>query len=75
MAGLVEAGKVVLPQGAGWVSEFLDELSAFPNAVHDDRVDAFVGALTQLAVRPRRRFVPADAEWLEQYEKRQWEGQ
>src|SRR5262249_11262640 len=29
---LVEAGKVFLPQGAAWLSEFMDEVSAFPNA-------------------------------------------
>jgi predicted phage terminase large subunit-like protein len=37
-----EAGVILLPEGAGWLGEFLDELHAFPKAAHDDQVDAFV---------------------------------
>ena len=51
VTGQVEAGNVVLPTGASWVPDFLDEITSFPGT-HDDQVDAFVGALTQLAVRP-----------------------
>jgi predicted phage terminase large subunit-like protein len=36
----VEAGNIFLLEGADWVSAFLIELCAFPNGVHDDRVDA-----------------------------------
>jgi hypothetical protein len=36
---LIESGRVFLPQAAGWLSEFLDELAAFPNAAHDDHVN------------------------------------
>ena len=35
-----------LPNNAHWVSDFVDELAAFPSAPHDDQVDAFVHALT-----------------------------
>lgn len=41
-----EAGLVYLPEGAHWLSDFVDELAAFPSAPHDDQVDAFVHALT-----------------------------
>lgn len=40
----VEAGNVHLPEGAKWVSEFIEEFAEFPNGSHDDQVDA----LTQL---------------------------
>ncbi len=46
---LVEAGKVLLPQAAGWLDDYLDELSTFPAAAHDDFVDSTTQALTRLA--------------------------
>jgi predicted phage terminase large subunit-like protein len=49
IAPLVEAGKVCLPQGAEWVADFIDELATFPNAAHDDQVDALVQALRYVA--------------------------
>src|SRR5207248_374737 len=42
---LIESGRVFLPQSAGWLGDFLDELSAFPNAAHDDSVDSLTQAL------------------------------
>jgi predicted phage terminase large subunit-like protein len=53
---IVEAGNVWLPNprphgrlvpGREWVEEFLDACCAFPQALHDDDVDAF----TQLVAR------------------------
>ena len=41
-----EAGLVALPKAAPWRRELEDALSSFPNAPHDDQVDAFVHALT-----------------------------
>ena len=35
-----EAGLLYLPEGAGWVMDFVDECSSFPNGAHDDQVDA-----------------------------------
>ena len=35
-----EAGQVYLPREAPWLSEFLRELLAFPNARHDDQIDS-----------------------------------
>ena len=51
VTGTVEAHKVMLPKTAPWLQAFREELAAFPNGVHDDQVDAFVGCLTQLMLR------------------------
>ena len=58
----VESGNVYLPgmanaegsgydplQTPGWVCGLVDECAAFPNAAHDDRVDALSQALLRLA--------------------------
>lgn len=42
-----EAGNVKLVNGP-WVEAFLDEVSMFPNAAHDDQVDAMSGAFEEL---------------------------
>lgn len=46
----VEAGNVYLPHPSlfPWVSEFISECADFPNAVHDDYVDAATQALNRL---------------------------
>ena len=38
---LVEAGRVFLPETALWLDDFMDEVSNFPTAPHDDQVDAW----------------------------------
>lgn len=45
-----EAGNVKLVRGP-WNETFLDEVCAFPNAQHDDQVDAFADALNELALK------------------------
>jgi len=40
-----EAGLIYLPENAPWFADFMDEISGFPNAPHDDQVDAFVYAM------------------------------
>jgi predicted phage terminase large subunit-like protein len=47
---LFEGGNVWLPHPsiAPWIDEFIEELIAFPAAVHDDQVDAMTQALTYL---------------------------
>jgi len=47
---ICKAGRVFIPvEGeAPWLGEFLSELLAFPNAEHDDQVDAFVHGLNRL---------------------------
>jgi predicted phage terminase large subunit-like protein len=44
-----EAGNVKLVRG-DWNDAFLDEVCSFPNAQHDDQVDAFADALNELAL-------------------------
>ncbi len=38
--GLMAHGRVLWPEGALWVTEYINELLRFPNGVNDDRVDA-----------------------------------
>jgi predicted phage terminase large subunit-like protein len=45
---LVESGRVALPESAPWLSDFLDEVSSFPAAPHDDQVDAISQCLAYL---------------------------
>ncbi len=45
---LIEAGKVYLPEVAPWLYDYIEELSAFPNATHDDQVDSTTQALSFL---------------------------
>jgi predicted phage terminase large subunit-like protein len=42
---LIEAGRVYLPETSPWLADFLDETASFPNAAHDDQVDAMTQAL------------------------------
>ena len=37
---MIESGFVHLPKEAGWLAEYLHELTAFPRARHDDQVDS-----------------------------------
>jgi predicted phage terminase large subunit-like protein len=53
--GLFEAGRVRLPIEAPWLVDFEREVLAFPNAKHDDQVDALVLALSQLRERLRQK--------------------
>jgi predicted phage terminase large subunit-like protein len=43
---LFESGRVFMPQQAHWLSDFVDELTSFPAAPHDDMVDATTQALS-----------------------------
>lgn len=51
-----EAGNVYLPDPsiAPWIGEFVEECASFPNAPHDDQVDAFTQAVNWM----RNRAVP-----------------
>ena len=44
---LFQAGNVYLPKDAPWLFDYEDELTKFPNAVHDDQVDATTQGLSQ----------------------------
>ena len=45
---LVESGRVFLPAEAPWLADFVDEMTSFPAAPHDDQVDAITQALNYL---------------------------
>jgi predicted phage terminase large subunit-like protein len=46
---LVEAGQVLLPDGAPWVADFVAECGAFPRGRNDDQVDMMSQVLIHLA--------------------------
>ena len=56
VTGILEAKKVFLPKEAPWLLDFERELLAFPAGKHDDQVDAFVGALSQVAPKGSHGF-------------------
>jgi len=43
-APFVEAGLVLLPESAPWLSDFLTEFEAAPNGTHDDQIDPALDA-------------------------------
>ncbi len=43
----IESGNVFLPEDKPWISDFVEECSAFPNGKHDDDVDAMTQALNR----------------------------
>lgn len=51
---LVEAKNVFLPapELAPWVDDLIEEAAGFPNAAHDDQVDAMSQALNRLLINP-----------------------
>lgn len=46
--GAIESGNVYLPKNKRFTADFVEECSAFPNAAHDDQVDAMSQALNRL---------------------------
>jgi phage terminase large subunit-like protein len=49
-----EAGSVLFPSKAPWLSDFISELLAFPSGRHDDQVDSLSQALTWNVERRQR---------------------
>ncbi len=47
---LIEAGRFFLPEGESWVPDFIDNITKFPGARHDDDVDALTQGLIELAI-------------------------
>ena len=47
----IEAGQVLLPRLAPWLSDFLAETAAFPNGAHDDQVDPMADAVADIVLR------------------------
>jgi len=50
VAPQVQAGNVVLPEDAPWLSDYLSEFTAFPNAAHDDIVDPTMDAISDMLI-------------------------
>ena len=59
IAPLLESGRVYLPTEAPWLADFVDELTSFPAAPHDDKVDSFTQALNSVARLAARVRVPS----------------
>jgi predicted phage terminase large subunit-like protein len=47
-APFVEAGQVLLPKDAPWLSEFLTEAASFPKGAHDDQLDPMMDAVADI---------------------------
>ena len=39
-AGMIQTGRLFVPERAHWVADYTGELLGFPGAAHDDQVDA-----------------------------------
>src|SRR5699024_10636458 len=48
----IEAGNVYLPENAEFTKDYIEEMVAFPNAKHDDRVDATSQLLNWVERKP-----------------------
>jgi predicted phage terminase large subunit-like protein len=46
ISAMIEAGQLFLPREAAWLAAFCSELLGFPNARHDDQVDALAQLMT-----------------------------
>ena len=44
----IEAGQVLLPRNAPWLSDLLAEAGAFPNGAHDDQLDPLFDAVADI---------------------------
>ena len=55
------------PYAAGWLDDYLDELSTFPSAAHDDYVDSTTQALNRI-----NEPVTGPAAFIEFYRRQVW---
>lgn len=46
----IEAGHVLLPRNAPWLSDFLAEAGAFPNGANDDQLDPMMDAVADIVL-------------------------
>lgn len=47
-APYIEAGRVMIPENAPWVSDYLAEFRSFPNGSHDDQIDPTMDAIKDM---------------------------
>ena len=66
---LIEAGRLWIPKGKKWGDTLIDELLKFPNAAHDDQVDAMVMAVHYLRDSWHLSH-PEDHEWEDEPKKK-----
>lgn len=51
VAPIAESGQCMLLGDTPWLSDFLSEVSVFPNGAHDDQVDPMMDAITDIAYK------------------------
>jgi predicted phage terminase large subunit-like protein len=56
-----QAGDWYLPRNAAWTEAFIEQITSFPNARHDDMVNAMTQASAWLLARPQHQVVIANA--------------
>lgn len=54
--GVIEAGKLELPESAPWLLDYMDTMATFPNGAHDDDVDVTTQYLSRHGFNPAREF-------------------
>jgi len=54
-SAFIEAGNVLLPEWADWLSDFLAEVEAFPSGAHDDQLDPMFDAVRDVQFMPAPR--------------------
>jgi predicted phage terminase large subunit-like protein len=59
---LIEAGQVWIPNNKKWSEDLLEEMLRFPNAAHDDQVDAMTMAIHYMKESWHLEH-PEDPEW------------
>lgn len=50
----IQAGNVMLPDSAPWLSDLLSEATGFPNATHDDILDPLMDAISDMLIENQR---------------------
>lgn len=59
-----EAGKIFLPDGETWVPDYVEELTTFPAAKHDDQVDSTTLFIMQIALNRELRQNPQNISFI-----------
>lgn len=63
---LIEAGKVFLPRSAPWLYDYIEEMQAFPNGIHDDQVDSTTQFINWIGGKPIDDLIDDDPrDWVE----------
>ena len=66
---IIEAGRLWIPTNKKWSDELIEELVRFPNAAHDDQVDAMTMAIHYMKESWHLTH-PDDPEWEEESRER-----